>query len=456
MKHPLLFVAFLLLPLLCFSQGVKFEQGSWKEALALAKQSDKPVCLYLYASDDTSYNNQFVFSLETVGKLINPNFVSFRIDASTDEGLMMARTYHQIGSNVLFFTADGTLLSHLRYISDNEFMESANKVLLDLKETKPIMAWMAEFPQKKNDPTFLLEYMNKRGDLGLPINEAFDAYLRLLPATGPIPVEAADLFDRNCVYMMVTDYAYSYFFANRKAYQAALATLYNREPIDENYCVAFQHVVMNTVYEAALFNDEALLKKAVEAFRQIPRYSDKMMVVNERTAYSSEWMMQVEELYLNYYNRTNEKDQYLVHARLFAEDNLKKLASDSLLFMNHVGMKRLNQAIASGTVSADGYKKALLTMERNFISNQLSSIAHYVFSHFSDTAVLQEALVWSDSIIQYRPTVSSFLQINAFILEKLGRKKEAIKMQKLAVANNTRSALNSVYSENLKLMEARK
>lgn len=439
-----------MIPLLSFSQGVKFEQGSWEDALALAKKNGKPVLLNLCFSDeeiisrsDNNMNN-LIFSLEAVGDVCNIYFVCYKMDATTKEGLALAKKYGiYMRPTLMFVNADGRLMSTMQAIAiPVSFMEWTNKLLLDLKSSKPMEAWEAEFPNKKQDPAFLLEYITKRNELGLPINEAFDAYLKLIPANGPIPEQAAKLFQSNASQVMVTDYAYQYFSANKSAFFETLPKIDGDTPY-ENYQI-FQSAVQHTIGVATLSKDEALLKKAVDAFQQIP-YEMSMKLV--------------EECYMDYYKQTNEPDKYVAHGRLLVADILKRLDSVELLMMNSASSQNLQKQLASEkdtfkTKSSARLIKVLPELERVPLCNKLNNFARYIFETSSKEAELKEALTWSEKAVQYKPTTSAYLDTNANILYKLGRKEEAIALEKKAVANHTGSPTYTVYIDALKKMEA--
>lgn len=430
MKHSILLVAFLLLPLLSFSQGVKFEQGSWNDALALAKKNGKPVLLNLCFSDkelisrsDNNMNN-LLFSLEAVGDVCNIYFVCYKMDATTKEGLALAKKYGiYMRPTLLFVNADGRLLSTMQSIAiPVSFMEWTNKLLLDLKSSKPMAVWEAEFPKKKQDLAFLLEYIAKRNELGLPINEALDAYLKLIPANGPMSEQAAKLFQSNASQAMVTDYAYQYFSANKSAFFETLPNIDGDTPY-ENYQI-FQSAVQHTIGVATLSKDEALLKKAVDAFQQIP-YEMSMKLV--------------EECYMDYYKQTNEPDKYVAHGRLLVADILKRLDSVDLLMKNSASSQNLQKRLASEkdtfrTKSSARLIKELPDLERVPLCNKLNNFARYIFETSSNKAELKKALTWSEKAVQYNPKSSGFLDTNAKILYKLGRKEEAIAMEKRAIA----------------------
>jgi len=451
MKHPIILVAFLLLPLLAFSQGVTFEQGSWKDALALAKQTDKPVMLYISFSDEEISRsidesmNKYVFARETVGEVCKTYFVCYRMDASKKEGFDLAKKYGLAKRPVvLFVNADGRVLSIMQTsMSDTNFMEGAKKVLLDLKAPKPITAWEAEYTKMKKDTTFLLEYINKRIDLGLSINEAFDAYLRLFPANGPMSKQAATLFQSNAHRLLVSDYAYEYFFKNKQAYSIAIASVSGNKPVEDNF--VFRKVVDHTVDVATLLEDDALLEKAVTVFQQIPK--DFLM------------RKQAEEYYLDFYKKNNNLEKYLAHARLFAADIMKKLDSEELLMKDDVSYLNLKKQRASETDSArikslDRSIKSRPDLERSQLCSSMNDIAGYVGYTFSKASIIEEALGWSDKAVQACPTITFFLDTNAQILYKLGRKEEAVAMEKRAVANFQGSPTYTRFTDTLKKMEA--
>jgi len=442
MKNPILTVAFLLLPLLIFSQGVKFEQGSWKDALALAKQTDKPVLLNMYYSDENWLRDNF--SRETVGDVCNTYFVCYKMDASKKEGLELAKKYGLTNRPaVLFINADGTLLSKYgrSYGGSSDFIEAARTLLQDFRSPKPITAWEAEYPKKKKDPAFLLEYIDKRSNLGLDYNEAFEAYIRLLPANGPMPLQAAKLFQSNTYRVMVTDYAFQYFFKNKKEFSKITD---QRDTELENWY--FESVVDHTIEVASMLKDEALLEKAIAAYWEIPYDSEKK---------------HVEELYMNYYEKTKQLDKYIAHTRIFVADIFKKLDSEELLAKNDKSLKNFEERLASETDATriNQLKNMIdeqLNFKRNQICRQLNHIAWYLFKATSEKSVLEVILPWSEKSVQFNPTTADYLDTNAQILYKLGRKEEAIALQKRAVANNTNTNSTSytAINETLKKMEA--
>ena len=89
MKKQLLIISALFISLLSFAQGIVFEQGTWKQVLAKAKQTNKPIFVDVYSSwyEPSKKMSSEVLILEEVGKVYNANFVCYQIDAVKGEGI---------------------------------------------------------------------------------------------------------------------------------------------------------------------------------------------------------------------------------------------------------------------------------------------------------------------------------------------------------------------------------
>ncbi|WP_338375354.1 thioredoxin family protein [uncultured Flavobacterium sp.] len=76
-------------------KGINFFKGSYKEALAKAKEENKPVFLDVYASwcGPCKKLKKTTFKDETVGAYFNKNFICIAIDGETDEGLAIIEKY---------------------------------------------------------------------------------------------------------------------------------------------------------------------------------------------------------------------------------------------------------------------------------------------------------------------------------------------------------------------------
>ena len=103
MKKTIFMTALLaLVSVMAFGQageGVKFEKGTLKEALAKAGKENKLVFVDVYAvwCGPCQYMAGKVFPQKAVGDYFNANFVNIKFDAEKGEGIDIARQYGVTG-----------------------------------------------------------------------------------------------------------------------------------------------------------------------------------------------------------------------------------------------------------------------------------------------------------------------------------------------------------------------
>lgn len=85
----------LCVPVSAQKPGINFFQGTWDEAVALAKEQDKKIFVDFYTEWCGPCLNMAlgVFTLPEVGDLYNRNFVCVKIDAEKGEGIELADRY---------------------------------------------------------------------------------------------------------------------------------------------------------------------------------------------------------------------------------------------------------------------------------------------------------------------------------------------------------------------------
>jgi len=143
----------------------------------------------------------------------------------------------------------------------SDFIKLPKTALDDLKDSKPMVVWDKEYPTKKNDPAFLLDYMNKQDKLGNSITDLFNEYLAALPEERRTS-DTIITFYNKVRYLNVNSVAYKNLLKNKVKFSKKLKETYN------NY---LYEGVMTSIDEAAKNKNEQLLKSAIEALDQIPK-----------------------------------------------------------------------------------------------------------------------------------------------------------------------------------------
>jgi thiol-disulfide isomerase/thioredoxin len=418
MKKLLLIIPVLLLATVTFSQGIIFEQGTWKEVLAKAQQTNKPIFVDVFTSwcGPCKQMSSTIFPLDTVGQVFNKNFICYQIDAEKGEGIEIAKKYEvKAYPTYLFIKGDGTpIYRSLGSMPAKNFIEVSKSAMAEMNDPKPIAAWEKEYVEKKNDPRFLLDYINKRSKSGLSNTQLFDEYLKLIPEEERYSAVVGKLYLKEGPDMRVNSFAYENFLKNHKKLFMGIT---NTFLIDG---------VTNTAHDAAKIKNLQLLATAISAYDSIPKYFVTI---------------QKDEVYMKYYAATGETDKYVKYTLDFGNNHLMKINPDSINRYDKKMFPSYENILNSGRGSLaklDSTEKAELRstfahMEANKHGLSLNQIAWDVFEKTTDKIALRNALSWSKRSLEFVPDNATYLDTYANLLYKLGQKQEAITNEKEAL-----------------------
>lgn len=419
MKKQLLIVSTLFIAMSSFAQGIVFEQGTWKQVLEKAKQTNKPIFVDVYTTwcGPCKKMSKEIFPLAEVGAVYNANFVCYQIDAEKGEGIDFAKKYEvKAYPTYVFIKPDGTLFSRaLGSMPAKDFINVATAALADLTDPKPIEEWDKEYTTHKNETAFLLGYMDKRSKLGKSNDQLFDEYLRLIPEEELTSDIVVKKYINDGQQMKVNSFAYENLLKNRTKYFAKLFGY------TDLYLMAG---VVNTMREAAKLKDEQLLEKAIKAYDQLPGNS---------------LQKQKDEIYMEYYQRTGNTNKYLKYATGFCNNYLMKISKDSIDKKDQLTLRLIENQIKSGALAKiDSVQLAQLRQysahaERDKISESLNNVAWKFFETTSDKKALNDALSWSKRSLEIYPENPMWMDTYANLLYKLGKNEEAVALEEEAL-----------------------
>jgi len=373
MKKQLLIISTLFFSMLSFSQGIVFEKGTWKQVLAKAKLTNKPIFVDVYTTwcEPCKKMSNEVFPLPEVGTEYNTNYICYKIDAEDGEGIDLKKKYEvKSYPSYLFITPNGTLFSiAVGSMPVDNFIEVSKTALVDLKDPKQIDMLDKEYPTRKNDPAFLLSYMEKRSKLRRSNALLFDDYLKLLPEEKRISDSIIYIYNKESSYLNVNSFAYKNLLKNKDQFF---------KKMDINVYTFLYFGVVNSTDEAVRNKNEKLLINAIEALDQIP------------TSFLKKTR---EEFFMDYYFATKEFDQYFKYATIYGNNQL------------NTGSEQKN---------------------RDKICINLNNIACVAFRNTLDEKALQNALSWSKLCLDFNPNNSVYVDTYSNLLYKLKRKTEAI------------------------------
>jgi len=432
MKKQLLLLTALLCSMVGFSQGIIFETGTWKEVLAKAKQTNKPIFVDVYTTwcGPCKMMSKDVFPQEVVGTFFNDKFINYQIDAEKGEGVDLAKLYTVTAyPTYLFINPKGEFFYRfLGSMPAETFIEKTKEALAEYNDPKPIADWDKEYLVKKSDPVFFLEYMKKREKLGISNASLLDEYLLLLPEDQRTSDVILEFYKIDGYFLNVTAEA----FKNLKANEALF--LEKKLPVGN----MMGSSIVTTITNAAKTKDEKQLNAAISAYELLPQESKDVS--------------SAETLYMTYYKGTGDNENYVKYASQQA-NKLMKTTDAELVEMSKASVLKFEEDAKAGKfgqLNAENYaqgKNYFEAIDKSKIMFGLNENAWEVFKRSSDKNLLKLALGWSERTLQLNPESSQFLDTYANLLFKLGRQKEAIEQQEKAV-----SFVNKEDAEGLKNM----
>ncbi|WP_163410259.1 thioredoxin family protein [Flavobacterium ajazii] len=158
-KVTIVIVMLLMLPRLN-AQGISFEHGTFKEALAKAKAEKKLLfmdCFTTWCGPCKKMAKE-IFPQQTVGEYINANFVSVKMDMEKGEGIELTKTYSVSAyPTLLFIDADGKVVHRSTGAGTaEEFIEQA-KIAFD--PTKQVSYLEKQYQSGKRDLATVAQYV---------------------------------------------------------------------------------------------------------------------------------------------------------------------------------------------------------------------------------------------------------------------------------------------------------
>ncbi len=161
------------------AEGIRFFEGSWEEALAEAKRTDRPIFVDAYAvwCGPCKKMAAEVFPDEKVGEFYNKHFVNVKYDAEKGEGLKFREKYPISAFPTLFYIDyTGEVLQQVKGAqSVDAFIELGRKALSRIDRSGQ---YAEAYEKGERDPELILNYVRALNKSGKPSLKIANDYLR--------------------------------------------------------------------------------------------------------------------------------------------------------------------------------------------------------------------------------------------------------------------------------------
>lgn len=160
------------------AEEIRFEQGTWAEALSKAKTTNKLVFLDAYTSwcGPCKWMAKNTFTNPEVAAYFNAHFVNVSMDMEKGEGPEIAKTYNVSAYPTLIFVdGEGSVVNlAIGALDGPSFLELGQKVVGG--EVSPIMAMQKRWRQGDRDRAFLHDYILALADMNMEYMEPLAIY----------------------------------------------------------------------------------------------------------------------------------------------------------------------------------------------------------------------------------------------------------------------------------------
>ena len=162
------------------NRAIKFETGSFADALAKAKKENKPIMMDAYTTwcGPCKMMDKMVFTNDTVADYFNANFIPFKSDMEKGEGLQLAKRYEVMAyPNFLFIAPDGSILHRsVGARPPKAFVEVGKDAL---NPEKRYAFYQKKYDAGDRSPEFLGKYADLKGNLALDNSKEINEYFAL-------------------------------------------------------------------------------------------------------------------------------------------------------------------------------------------------------------------------------------------------------------------------------------
>jgi len=261
----IIFLSFLVIPILGFAQGIEFEHISLEEALVKAKKENKLIFIDFYTvwCGPCKQMVKTIFPLPEVGEVYNKSFVNLKLDAEK-EGKAVAKQYNVTGyPTLLYLDTDGNvLLKDTAFKPEDIFLNMAQTAITSLNSNYSLENLQKEFPNKLNDEQFLKMYIEEMKLYGQTLNEGIDAWLSVQTEMDEASPEMMKYMMNNAINFVVGGKGEQILDENIGTY------LEKASPYEAKMLPRLKmRIICNTKEVAVKNEDPQLLKTYIEAYK---------------------------------------------------------------------------------------------------------------------------------------------------------------------------------------------
>ncbi|MCX6245389.1 MAG: thioredoxin domain-containing protein [Bacteroidetes bacterium] len=378
-----------------FSQNrtIRFNEKPWQEIVAMARAEKKLIFLDAFASwcGPCKWMAANMFTNDTIADYYNKTFINAHFDMEKGEGLTLRKKFAvRAYPSLVFINPNTEEMVHERVGAPQKVRDYLDMAVVAQNPEECLSNYIKKYNEGSSSPEFIKTYLVRLSEAYMPVTDVLKKYFSTQSESALL-----GRTDWNLIYRFITemnDPMFEFLLAHRKEY----AKLYTKDSVNskisEVYLNAFQKFARNPNTKLVDSNQLVLKQKIIAS-----GFEDAGKV-----NFSAD---------LALYQMRGKNKEFLE----LAYNDLDKYYSDDY--------------------------------------NMLNNMAWSFYSMTVDVKYLEKALSWSKQSVSLRREPFN-LDTYATILFKLGKKEEAIKQEKEAIALAKKTnATPAQYEDALKRME---
>ena len=408
---------------------------SWNQLSKQAKEQDKLIFIHFENSECVQCNEvaSMGFSKEILKKTFDEEFISIRCNVGTTNGRSLAQKFRIMSSLMsLYVDAEGNIL-HVNNGSTGDsytYLNGAERAL-DRKGEKQLPDYEKEYKAGVRAPAFMREYMVKKQESSMAIDDLLDEYVASLPTDSLSNFQTVKgIFE---FFPAVNSLAYQTI--KTKTPKSITDSIFNSaKPQDRK---AMNEGILENSFRIAVQKRDDEMAQQIAEFARESQGKDR----SKGEIDSAKWM-------IKYYYRIGDTRKYFDNAVKLVENKYMPLTIDSLDAMDDAAFKAQQSFFMSRRGKPEQgitVRSMAISPPSQFIYLELNQHAYQFYELTKDKDLLEKALAWSKRSMDlsnekrknahtpYRLGDPNFIDTYAHILYKLGRKDEAIEWQTKAV-----------------------
>ncbi|GAA4293066.1 thioredoxin family protein [Aestuariibaculum suncheonense] len=405
-----------------FAQGINFHHISLEEALEKAENENKLVFIDFYTvwCGPCKILAKYVFPQEKVGELFNKEFISIKLDAEK-QGAPAARKYGvNVYPTLLFLNSKGEVVCKgTGSISEEKFIELGKTAITSANSEYSLAKLQEDYPNKQDDEHFLKIYFNKMIEYGQSPVEGIEAWLKVQTEIEEDDVDMMEFLIEHMYNLTTGGKAEEILDINYEEYMD-IATL-----VEE---VRLKTLKANMASKTL---NEARKKKSPELMREF---------MNKWNELDGKYRKQEDSIpyEMEYHILAKDINEYKKITAAYMDDLISENSPEKVKEMDHKAYIDYKTAFEDRPTRS-GLAK-LKDYEEGFVSSELlRNVDHKVRTYFSVTGNTKKSYKTVKEWIEYAYSLkpNSYLvdNLNADILNKLGKSKQALELKQAAYNN---------------------